>query len=358
MTKILHLNPQINLTCGVSKSIYSIITNTNETYENYVFCLGGDGIDKYNRAGIKTVVHSPKNRTLLRSIAIFFNLFNLIREHHFDIIHSHHRYFDFITFIIARFLKIKTVTSVQSKVIGKKLFSYKSDFLIACSNSIKEHLVNYFRIDSDRITVIHNFVDPKAVVLTKERSALKKELGLNDSTILIGFIGRFNILEKGIDILLEAFRKISQEYSNLKLLMIGEGEDKNYISDFISKYNLNAVTLPPKENIFDYFNIIDIVVLPSRVEPFGIVAIEAGLMKKAFIGSEVDGLMAIINDSVNGVLFPPQNVESLTTSFQKLVKNEELRNEYGEKLYQKVIDHFTNEKIIPLYEKTYQQILA
>ena len=52
--------------------------------------------------------------------------------------------------------------------------------------------------------------------------------------------------------------------------------------------------LSSKENIYDYYNIMDLVVLPSRIEPFGIVVIEAGMMNKPFIGSNVDGIAEII----------------------------------------------------------------
>jgi glycosyltransferase involved in cell wall biosynthesis len=140
--------------------------------------------------------------------------------------------------------------------------------------------------------------------------------------------------------------------------MIGEGDDKNYMSDFIDKHRLNAITLAPKENIFDYYNIVDIVVLPSRVEPFGIVAIEAGLIKKAFIGSNVDGLKEIITDGTDGILFEKENVESLAQNLKKLIDNRDLRTILGEALHQKVIKNFTSGKIVQRYEKIYNQILT
>ena len=344
MIKILHLYPKIDLACGISKSIYSIVTNTKEMSESYVYCLGGDSISKFERAEIKIIVHSVKKRTLLSSILIFFDLLSLVKSKEINIVHSHHRYFDLIVFIISKLISVRTITSVQSKVYGKKSLSYKSEVLIPCSYAIKRHLIDYFVVKENRIKVIHNFIDPLTLKLTVDKSTLKKEMGIQEIEIVIGFIGRFNNQEKGIDILLEAFRRISGEFSNRKLVLIGEGDDKKYITNFIDKYHLNAITLTPKENIFDYYNIIDIVVLPSRVEPFGIVAIEAGLMKKAFIGSNVDGLKEIITNGADGILSEKENVDSLAQNLKKLIENPELRTSLGEALYQKVINNFTSEQ--------------
>jgi glycosyltransferase involved in cell wall biosynthesis len=356
---ILHLQSELKIACGITKTIYLLVKNTSQEINHSVFTLGGDAIERFRDIKINVAIYPKKYRGLLQSIAIFAKIFSLVKKQKIDIIHSHHRYFDLIAFIISKLISVRTIVSVQSKVYGKKLFSYKSDFLIACSNSIKEHLVNYFRIDLDRVTVIHNFVDPKETALTKGKSALKKELGLDDSLIVIGFIGRFSIHEKGVDILLEAFNRISHECKNLKLIMIGDGDgdDKNFVNHFIAKNNLNGMILSPKENIYDYYDICDIIVLPSRVEPFGIVAIEAGLMKKPLVASSIDGLKEIIDSGINGILFQSENVELLTYSLRTLIYDKNLRTRFGEELYMKVLIKYTSDKIIPLYKKIYEQCM-
>jgi len=358
MIKILHLYPEINITCGISKSIYSIVNNTNDTYENYVFCLGGDGIDKYKKAKINTLVYPVNKRSLFKSLKLFFKLFYFVRKKNIDIIHSHHRYFDLIAFIISILISIRTITSVRSKVHNKIHFSYKAQILIACSNAIKKHLIEYFKIDQKKIKVIYNFIDPRGVSVTIQKSDLKKELGIDDMSTIIGFVGRFSIREKGVDNLLESFKKLNISNSaNTVLLLIGDGEDKKYINDFINTKNRNVLVLPPKENIFDYYNIIDIVVLPSRVEPFGNVTIEAGLMKKAFIGSNVDGIAEVIENNVNGLLVEAGKPDELAKAIEYLLDNESVAKELGENLYKKVISEFNAEKIIPQYEALYNDIV-
>ena len=101
-------------------------------------------------------------------------------------------------------------------------------------------MIKYFKIDPQKIQVIHNFIDLNEAKVQIDKYALKRELGIEENTIVIGFIGRFSVREKGVDILIEAFKTISYKYKNLKLIMVGEGEYKNYIDNFITTYNLNV----------------------------------------------------------------------------------------------------------------------
>jgi glycosyltransferase involved in cell wall biosynthesis len=101
----------------------------------------------------------------------------------------------------------------------------------------------------------------------------------------------------------------------------------------------------------------DIVVLPSRIEPFGIVAIEAGIMEKPIVTSNVDGLIEIVDDGINGLLFPRGNKQSLFEKLKLLISNPKLRIEFGEKLHQKVSVNFTVYQSIPKYNKIYEMLV-
>jgi L-malate glycosyltransferase len=356
--RILHLQPELKIACGITKTIYLLVKNTSQEINHSIFTLGGDAIERFKNAKMNVVIYPKNRRGLFPSIVILIKIFSLVKKQKIDILHSHHRYFDLNAFIISKLISVKTITSVHSKVYGKKIISYKADYLIACSNSIKDHLIGYFKINSERIKVIYNFVDPKEAIVKIERSVLRRELGIEEQFIVIGFIGRFSVREKGVDILLESFHRLSSDYTSLILVLIGAGEDLNLINDFIKKNNLKVLVLPSKVNIFDYFNIIDIVVLPSRVDPFPLVMLESGMMKKTFIGSDVDGIKEFIVNGIDGFIFPTENVDLLTENLDALITNSELRIKFGHYLNEKVINNFTSEKIVPLYKLAYQKLLS
>ena len=150
--KILHLQTELNLSCGITKSILLIMKNSSTDFQHQVIASGGDGVFMFTEQGINTRIIENSRSKLFKSIKIIFLLISFCKQNKIDIIHSHHRYFDFLSFLISRIVKVKTVMSVHSKVYKHKRFSYKSKILIAVSESIKNHLQREFCIDESRIS--------------------------------------------------------------------------------------------------------------------------------------------------------------------------------------------------------------
>lgn len=351
--KVLHLQPQLNLTCGITRTIYLIMRKLNGEFNQVVFTFGGDAVNKFRKNNLNVILAQKKYSGVINFLFIIIKLFRIIRTNEIQIVHSHHRYFDLAAYLISKFVPIKTTTSVHSKVNDKKLFSYKADILISCSRNIREHLIKNYEIKSDRIKVVYNFVDTDEIKTDKEPYLLKKSLGINDQETVLGFIGRLDIVEKGVDLLLHAFKNLSKHHNDLCLLLIGDGKDKEIIQRQVDEEKLNCKIIGAQENIFDFYNIIDIVILPSRVDPFPLVMLEAGIMRKAFIGSDVDGIKELIEDKKTGVLFKPNNPDSLTDAVRLILSNSELRNKIQNNLFESIQREFTAEKKLPLYKDIY-----
>jgi glycosyltransferase involved in cell wall biosynthesis len=115
--------------------------------------------------------------------------------------------------------------------------------------------------------------------------------------------------------------------------------------------------LNPQKNIYDYYNIADVIVLPSRVDPFPFVMLETGLMKKPFIGSNVDGIPELIKHKVNGVLFKNESVNELVNSLSIILEEKIFAQEIANNLYKDVIESYTAEKVIPEYVALYNSII-
>ena len=269
----------MNIACGISKTIFLLLKNLDNVFEQEVICLGGDGLSRFYSIDKIPLVLNYNRYTIRGTLSIIFFLIKYCKKNKIEIIHSHHRYFDLITSLIKYFTKTKTIMSVHSKVYGKKIISYKSDILIACSNSIKTHLINYFKVDSNRIRFISNFFDPTDIILDGDLEKMKLQLNLPSRAFLIGFFGRIDYQEKGLDILLKAFRDLSKANNNLHLIIVGNGPEKDSALNFITLHNLNAHVIEAQTRIFKYYAISNLVVLPSRVEPFGLVTLECGAMR-------------------------------------------------------------------------------
>jgi len=331
---ILHLHTGLNLTCGISKTIFLIAKYPEENCRHFVLALNGDADGKFKEAGINVGFIKSKS-----TAGIFLFLGKYIKENKIDIIHSHHRYADYLSYLVSFLYKVKRVTSVQSFVYGKKSLSYKSPVLLAAGESVKNHLVSYFRVNESRIKIFNNFVDLNECQNLKNRDEMLAELGIVKDKFVFGYIGRFSVKEKGIDVLVDAFCRFKERHPEAELFMAGNGDDINNINIPCNVKIINAA-----KNIFDYYNILDCIILPSRVDPFPLTVLESGMMKIPFIGSNVNGISEIIEDNINGLLFEKENTDMLVEKMEVMFADRKFANQCANNLYTKICDNYTCEK--------------
>ena len=355
---ILHLQNHLNISCGVSKTIYLIIKNTSSQFQHFVACYGGNGFPRFESLNIKPVILKDYKNSSFGFVIHLIKLHRFCKENQINIIHSHHRYFDLLAFLISQTLKINTITSVQSKVYDQKFLSYKSHILVACSNYIKEHLINNYKIDERRIKVIHNTVDPKEFVPAKTKTALINELSIPADKFIIGYFGRLDFREKGVDILLEAFLNLSNVNKDVFLLLIGNGADEITIRSLIARNKSNAKVMSSQEDIFNYYQLLNVFVLSSRIDPFPVVMLETGIMKIPFIGSNVDGIAELIEDGKDGLLFKSENSDDLQNKILKINNNKKLADDLAENLYKKVSENFLAFNMVHKYQAEYKRLLG
>lgn len=351
MLKILHLNNYISYTSGVTRFLYHLIKNTKDTINHEILCFGGDALELFQKENIKVTVLREGNLFTLPNIYLF--LLSYCKKNKFNILHNHHRIFDTITAMLPG-KSFKTITSVHSKVFGLRFLSYKSDKLISVSDSITNHLTRYYRKPADKIRRMKNFIDISDIKIEIERSELKKQLALGDDDVIL-YVGRFS-KEKGVDILIKAFKDLYSLSNKVSLIMIGEGKEGVSLKKFCSENKLHVQFQNPVTNVFNYYNIADVVVLPSRVDPFPYVMLEAGLMNKPFIGSNVDGIPELIKHRVNGLLFRNENASELVKLIRLLLEDKALAEQISLNLYNEVIENYSAEKVVPEYLAFYNSL--
>lgn len=355
---ILHISPNFNYACGVSKNIYLILKNWKSEfpYDNLFFITnGGDSLDRLNGIEVNVNIFSlkkkDKNLFFIGKDVLILLLFCIRNK--INIIHSHHRYFDLLAFIISHILNIQTVTTVHSKVFKYKFFSYKSDCLIACSKSIISHLKNEYNIDESRISLIYNCVDLSDALISKTKDELIKQLDIPINKFIIGFFGRLDFKEKGIDILLKAFHNLSKENKDLFLLLVGNGKDDKEVLEFITQNNLAVKFINSQNDIYNYYQLLDLFILPSRVDPFPLVMLEAGLFRIPLIGCKVDGIAEFIEDEKDGLFFEANNCEDLQNKIQKIYNNKTFALQLSKNLHEKVIRDYDIRHFLTDYRNIY-----
>lgn len=191
------------------------------------------------------------------------------------------------------------LSRVTNKIINVSKYEYDS--------AIK------YGISSDKMCVIYSGISPK-------KSVIKNHIQMDVNKVNMLFVGRFD-RPKGIDILLEAMDKCSRK--DLHLYVIGD----NVVSDGmgIEKKNTDKVTFLGWVNHDDvgaYYMASDIVVMPSRWEAFGLVAIEAMKYGKPVIVSDRGALPELIQSNINGYICNIDNKKDILDCINKIEKEE------------------------------------
>lgn len=357
--KILHISPDFNYSCGVSKHVFELLKhfNSSEKHKVYFITNGGDALSKLENEHIdfRFLQFSKGFKNIFHFLTNYYQLKSLCVKNKIDIIHTHHRYPELLSTLIAKKINVKTITTVHSLVKGYKNISFRSDRIIAVSNLVKNSIIKNFHIPKNKIELLHNCVIPpdKPNAESVENLRQKLNIGLNDFVIL--FLGRLNRI-KGIDLLIRAFRKIKPEFPNVKLILVGQILDETY-KQMKVKSDEDILYLGARADTNSFFELCDIVILPSREDPFPYVMLEAGIANKPFIGSHTGGIEEFIDDGVNGFLFEPGNIDDLADKIKFIIINPEKARSTAEELYKKVIKHCNceeyYEKLTDAYEKLF-----
>lgn len=206
-------------------------------------------------------------------------------------------------------------------------------------------LEEYKNIKNDKRSTFHNFVPISNI----------KPCQKSDKYIL--FLG-YPWYLKGIDILIRAFKSISQEFPEYKLKVVGYCPDRSYFEKLAEGNNKielcnpvvhsEAIELMCRCNLF---------VLPSRTEAMGRVLLEAMACKKPIIASNVDGIPHYIKHGFNGLLFESENVDDLADKIRALLGNSDYALELQKNGYKYVHEHLSEECYVESFKKMIDKVL-
>lgn len=228
-----------------------------------------------------------------------------------------------------------------------------SSKIVVVSNYVKRSILeSYPSIDKERIVVIHGGVD-------HYRNLQREIQNLDIKTILsVGAL----IPLKGHQFTIDAMEKIVKRYSNCRLIIVGEGEEKKNLMRQVEKAKLeNFVSFLdtlPHDQLLRLMTLSDLFVLPSWAEGLGMVYLEAMSIGIPVIGCKGQGIEDIVSHGETGFLTRPKNSEELSDLILMLLKDEELRNRIGKAGQQTVLKNFRWENNAEKHVQLYQSMVT
>lgn len=229
-----------------------------------------------------------------------------------------------------------------------------SNAITSVSESLKKDTLKTFKIDN-KISVIPNFINLKEFQIPREH-CVKRKYAPNGEKILV-HISNFRKVKR-VDDVIRIFHKVLQEVPS-KLILVGDGPEKANVEQLCRHLNLHheVVHLGKITDPKEILCVADLFVLPSETESFGLSALEAMAMKVPVISTNEGGLPEVNLQGKTGFLSKVGDVEEMSANAIRLLKDGELMANFRKNAFERA-SLFDVEKILPLYEQVYRQLLT
>ncbi|WP_395044013.1 glycogen synthase [Flavobacterium sp.] len=332
-------------------------------------------------------------------IKMFHNLSkNVEMSHHTlqaDIIHCHTWYTHLAGIFSRELLQVPLILTTHSleihrpwkvEQLGNGYFLSRwienhayntADGVIAVSQQMKTDVVEAYGINPDKVTVIHNGIDPEFYKPTFDNNLLL-EYAINPEIPFVLFVGRIT-RQKGISQLISAAKYFNK---NCQIVLCAGAPDteeiaketENLIQELKSHRDgiILISEMLPREKVKVLYSHARVFACPSLYEPFGIINLESLSCETPVVGSAVGGIPEIITEGETGFLIPlesvsrtdfnPKNPEEFQKNFASkinlLLNDEALANSMGKAGRKRVLENFSWESIAKTTYNYYQEVIS
>jgi glycosyltransferase involved in cell wall biosynthesis len=270
------------------------------------------------------------------------------------------------------------LTQLDASMIEGRL--QQTDLVIGCSDYITNKIRIRFPEHADRCQTVFNGVDLARFAAKNGTGAVQK-----DDVKRLLFSGRISP-EKGIHVLLDAFRQVIKHYPDSLLELAGavgiapmkfivalsdeasvqalatlyEGND--YLTQLKAKLSpdisnrVSFLGFVPHSHLVDNYRRADVLINPSLSEAFGMSLVEAMAVGTPVVAARVGGMVDIVEDGETGVLVEPGNAEALAEGIISIISNPELGKALGQAGQKRVQELFTWEQVTHNLARYYQSL--
>ncbi len=291
------------------------------------------------------------------------------REFRLDVIHAHYAVPHATAALLAKQVLASTssatpklvatlhgtdITLVGNDPSYSEIVAYsieQSDVVTAVSESLKDDTRKELRVTRP-IRVIPNFLDP-GVHRRQSLPELRRRYA-DDDTRLVIHVSNFRPVKR-IDLVMETFDRIRRDVPS-RLLLVGDGPELSTAYRLGRQLGITHLVdvLGAQEEVMPLMSIADVFLLPSALESFGLAALEAMACELPVVSTRVGGLPEVVEDGVTGFLHDPEDVAGMAETAIALLRDPARRCTVGKAARQRVVERFSAERVVPLYEACYQ----
>lgn len=295
-------------------------------------------------------------QVLINFFRMVLNLVRIIRQNNIDIIHTSSVKTHYIGTIAALITRKKLVWWIRDTTFNKTLYHLLHEIpqsIISVSNYIKGYYIT-----ENKNVVIYNGV----AIPSKKYS--KNILNLQGKFV-IGCVERL-VRWKGVQNLISAYAPLAKTFPKSVLLIVGSGKNQvENIEDDLKRrvkgLNIESqvIFLGWQDNPYQFMKQFDVLVHPPvEGEPFGLVVVEAMMLKVLVLCSNIGGPIEFIKNNKNGLLFEASNTSSLRNKLQMILQKKINSQKIINYAYQFAINNLSQQKETRAIESLYLSILT
>jgi glycosyltransferase involved in cell wall biosynthesis len=238
----------------------------------------------------------------------------------------------------------------------------RADRIIAISDAVKDYFFQQgYAADREKIVTVRYGIDPGPFenLDTKTARSVRQSWSVADGEFLIGTAARFEP-QKALHVLVEAFsRYLHDARVPAKLVLVGRGSLEAELRRLARRLGVerNIIWAGFREDIPAVMNALDLFVLPSLYEGFGLVLIEAMAAGKPIVASCVSAIPEIVENRHTGILIPPENPEELAMSL-KFFEDPGARASFGVAGRERVREKFAMDRMVEGVTAVYRAVLG
>ena len=366
--KVIHLTSGGDVG-GAKTHVLSVVRGLNQTERAELVCFTEGAFAQEARAlGIPTTVMDGGVLSTLGRLA------RRIRDEGYDLVHCHGARANMYGALLGRRLAVPVVTTVHSDprldYMGRPLRNLvngsinrlalrRMSYLIGVSDVMSELLIGR-GFDPQGVYTLYNGVEFTPQRPTVPRAEFLRRLGVafDEKTVIFGIAARISPV-KDLSTLIRAFSGAVQRVPNIRLIIAGDGEQADEIRAL-------AASTCPKGSVYfvgwledtdSFYEALDVNLLTSVSETFPYALTEGAKHRCATIASRVGGVPHLIDDEINGLIFPAQNAGQLADDMVRLAGDRALRERFGNRLYEKTRQKFSVEATVERQKEIYRSIL-
>lgn len=306
---------------GVERYLETLFKYSRDKVENILVCSQNYDYKKFKKLTSRVIVLKMAHNIQPSSdIQVEKTLRKIIKQLKPDIVYAHSSKAGAFARIADLGLKNKIIynphgwafnmqQSAKKKEMYKwveKISAHFCDKIVCISDAEKESALREKICKPSKLQVIYNGIDLEEIEKTAPMS--RTQLGIPEDAFVVGMVGRLS-KQKAPDTFVKAAKLIKEKIPNAFFLMVGDGKLRDQVEELINQYDLGSSFLITSwvDNPTAYMKIMDVGMLLSRWEGFGLVLPEYMACGVPIIATNVDAIPNIIEDGVNGILIDKDN---------------------------------------------------